>query len=1600
MVMSGAKILVVEDEWLVAQGISENLKDLGYEVAGLAPSGAEALRLAAESRPDLVVMDILLQGDMDGIDAAEHLRQRFNLPVVFLTAYADSHTLERAKVAEPYGYLLKPFEMRELHSAVEIALYKSRAEKRLQHVAGILRAIRNVNQLIVQEKDRDRLIQRACQLLTEGRDYFTAWIALVGKKGKITAFAVDGEETDTARLRQMLQQGEMPQCSRRALKGKDLLVIEDLSPQAGCFLWENYQDRGVLVAPLVHQPQVYGVLGVLLPVALARDEEELSLFKEVAADLSLALFNLDLEEREQQALEALSASEEKFRLLVENANQIILVVQGDRIRFANPAAFTNSGYSLEELTSRPFQEFVHPDDRAAVTQTYTERLQGREVPDIFLCRYLTKDGALRWAEIRTSDITWEGEPATLNCISDITDKKEMVEALRQSEEKFRTFFEKAPIGYHSLDDKGVIREVNPPWLETLGYASEEVLGRWAGDFLTPEYRETFHARFARFQEVGEFRDVTVDMVKKDGSVITVSSNGRIAYDAQGRFLRTHCVFTDITDRMRAEEALRESEERYRTVADFTYDMEYWLGPDQELIYMSPSCERLTGYSREEFFQATDLLERITHPEDRDLWDRHRKEARVCRHHLDADFRLIHRDGREVWVSHACQPVYGLEGQYLGRRVSNRDITARKHAEEALRQTNETLRATLDAAPVAIFDLDTEGRVKSLWNPAAEQMLGWSRDEVLGQFLPSVPEESREEFAAFRAWLRSGKPMLGKDVVRRRKDGSPIDYSIYAAPKYDDTGQVTGNIAVLVDISERKRVEIISQARLRLLEFANSHSMDELLTATLDEIEALTGSSIGFYHFLESDQKTLSLQNWSTNTLKNMCTATGKGSHYDIARAGVWVDCIHARGPVIHNDYASLPHRQGMPEGHAPVSKEVVVPIFRGDLIKSIVGVGNKPGDYNSRDIEIVSQLGDLSWDIVERKRAEEALRESEERFRLLVENAPDAIVIQTEKRFAYLNKEALRLFGASTEEQLLGRPVIDRFHPDFHEIIQERIRLVNRERKAIPPQELKILKIGGTLIEVEASTVPFRYQEKNGALVFFRDITDRKRAEEAVQAGMRLNQLLLDSLPCMAMLLRPYTREIVTANQAALQGGAVPGAFCYATWGQRQDPCPFCLAPQAWETGQSQYLEVEALDKVWDAHWVPIKEDLYLHYAFDITARKETERTQRMLEAQLIQAQKMEALGTLAGGIAHDFNNILGAMLGFAELAHIGLPADSETGGYLENLLKAGDRARGLVKQILSFSRQEKAAQQPLSLTPIIKETLKFLRASLPTTIEIKTHLQAGKAMVVAESTQIHQILLNLVTNAAHAMEEKGGILAIGLRVVHLTPEETSLYEGIAPGPYLELRVSDTGPGLDPETRERIFEPFFTTKEPWKGTGMGLAVVYGIVKSMAGTIKVISQPGQGATFLVLLPMVEVELAQAEHEIIRPLSKGAGRLLFVDDDVDFFQAGQRMLTELGYEVAAFGNSLEALQEFQAQPQQFDLLICDQTMPGLTGLELAAACSRVRPDLPIILCTGFSEIITSEKVRAAGVREVVTKPFDLRQIGETIKKVLKKNQTIVE
>ncbi len=378
------------------------------------------------------------------------------------------------------------------------------------------------------------------------------------------------------------------------------------------------------------------------------------------------------------------------------------------------------------------------------------------------------------------------------------------------------------------------------------------------------------------------------------------------------------------------------------------------------------------------------------------------------------------------------------------------------------------------------------------------------------------------------------------------------------------------------------------------------------------------------------------------------------------------------------------------------------------------------------------------------------------------------------------------------------------------------------------------------------------------------------------------------------------------------------------------------------------------------------------------------------LESQLRHAQKMEAIGTLAGGVAHDFNNILGIILGNAELALDDIPEWNAAYRNLEEIKIAGLRAKDVVRQLLNFSRQMEQKRRPTDITPIINESVKLLRASIPTTIAIKTDIENRPMIVVADPAQMHQVIINLCSNAAHAMETKGGVLEVGLKVVE--PDETdSEYLKIRTGSYARLTVKDNGMGIPPKIRERIFEPYFTTKEIGKGTGLGLAVVHNIVQSHDGAISVFSEVDRGTRIEVLFPVVEAEVPLTT-EILEKLPLGSERVMVVDDEESLALMERHILERLGYQVVAETDPVKALDLFRSAPHRFDLIITDMTMPGLTGAGLAREALSIRHDIPIILCTGFSETINSDSAQKMGIRKYIEKPLEKRQLALAVREVL--------
>ncbi len=391
--------------------------------------------------------------------------------------------------------------------------------------------------------------------------------------------------------------------------------------------------------------------------------------------------------------------------------------------------------------------------------------------------------------------------------------------------------------------------------------------------------------------------------------------------------------------------------------------------------------------------------------------------------------------------------------------------------------------------------------------------------------------------------------------------------------------------------------------------------------------------------------------------------------------------------------------------------------------------------------------------------------------------------------------------------------------------------------------------------------------------------------------------------------------------------------------------------------------------------------------AIDISERKH-------LEGKIIQAQRKEAIGTLAGGIAHDFNNILSAIMGYTDLEYLNANKDSKTRSNLYQVLKATKRAKNLIDQIFTFSRQTEQKPRPIEIYPIIKETHTLLRASLPTSIEINLNIKQESGTILADPAQIQQVLMNLCTNAAYAMKEKGGILEIILLDVEVNDEDVINFTNLSPGHYVKLSVSDTGYGIEPEVINSIFDPYFTTKGVGEGTGLGLAVVHGIVKSHGGIITVQSKIGKGTSFHIYLPKIERKTPYTP-EVPGLLPHGIERILFVDDEITIAKLGKQILQLLGYEVTTHTDPIEAIETFRKNSDEFDLVITDLTMPNMTGDMLAKEIKNVRDDIPIILSTGYRELTNKEKTKSINISAYLIKPFVIRDLAQIVRNSLDKD-----
>ena len=639
----------------------------------------------------------------------------------------------------------------------------------------------------------------------------------------------------------------------------------------------------------------------------------------------------------------------------------------------------------------------------------------------------------------------------------------------------------------------------------------------------------------------------------------------------------------------------------------------------------------------------------------------------------------------------------------------------------------------------------------------------------------------------------------------------------------------------------------------------------------------------------------------------------------------------------------------------------------------------------------------------------ENVKDSEADFRTFTEQSPNMIFINRGGKVVYVNRKCEEVMEYTRDEFLA---------PDFNYlslIAPESVDLVrsNFQRhlngEEIEPYEYTLITKSNKRIEAIITSKLINYGGEPALLGIVTDITQRKQAERDLQNSEEKFRLAFHNSPIGIALcnmdgsiaqMNPAFYQMLGYSQSELEEMNFR-EFTHPEDLEKEVPYyEKCVRGER----DGYRLDKRYVKKDGEIIWVDMTvavtknragQPLYaLAMVEDITEVRMAEQNRQRLESQLRQAQKMEAIGTLAGGIAHDFNNILGAIIGYSEMAIYDTEKGSMVHHNMEQVLKAGHRAKDLVKQILAFSRKSEQDKKIILITPIIKEVLKLLRASLPTTIEIREHIDPSLGAIFADPTQIHQVMMNLGTNSAHAMENSGGLLDVSASNVDLDADNAEQYSGLAPGRYIRLVVSDSGHGIDSETLERIFDPYFTTKTKDKGTGMGLAVVHGIVKGHSGGIKVASKPGQGTLFEILIPRTASEL-QFDTIEMNSLPTGNEHILFIDDEETLIDLGKNMLSKLGYQVTARTSSIDALEAFKTTPDRFDLIISDMTMPGMTGDMLANEIIKIRPDIPIIICTGFSEQLSEKKINTLGIKGLLMKPLTINELAKTVRKVLDKS-----
>ncbi|MGD9947205.1 MAG: PAS domain S-box protein [Desulfobulbus sp.] len=1199
-----------------------------------------------------------------------------------------------------------------------------------------------------------------------------------------------------------------------------------------------------------------------------------------------------------------------------------------------------------------------PADAATVLETKSPREREIDLPDD------DRSFIMRVLPYRNTDDTVDGIVLTL---IDITLRKQMEIAIKESEANLRLFIEQAPASLAMFDREMHYLQVSHRWLSDYGLGEQKILGKSHYEIfpeVTAEWKEA-HQRGMN----GEILRCEADFfLREDGCRQWIRWEIRPWINAEEEIGGIVIFTEDITAIKEAEDILR----RYDLLAEHSRDIILFVDHDNgHIVEANAAACRAYGYSREELLAMT--IHDLRGPEAYLLTEAQMDEAEV--HGILFETSHRRKDGT-TFVAEVNSKGADLGGKQLLLSVI-RDITDRKQAEDALLHAFELRRLALNGAGLGAWEHNlVTGKIT--WSDQCYKLFGLEPGTTVdyGKIQKRTHPEDQETFgkAVQQALAEKNQGLFQCEHRVIWPDGSEHWLHSHGQVYFEGEGMARKPVRITGVSREITREKLAAIQSARLASIVAS-SDDAIISKNLQGI--IKSWNIGAerlfgYQAEEMIEKSITLLipaelQHEEQQIQQTLTEGGRLDHFETVR-------LCKNGQKIN---VSL----------------TVSPIYDRD--DRIIGISK------------------IARDITEQKRSAEALQASEERLRLTLDATSEALwdwdvsndrVYRSQRYYSLVNQCAntdskdfaffVRTIHPEDVDNALS--IIEAHKQGITESIDFEYRLHPKSGKN------RWLKVKGMAITRDEHGAPLRIV---GTLA---DVTAIKTQEEKLQISEQRRKLALEAAQAGTWEWDLTTNKNYWSDELWSLYGLEPYSCSpsYDEWlkailpDDRQqvvDNLNKAVARQEpfrleWRVRR---LQDDALRWLMARGRPTFDENgqltRYLGVVMDITERKENEASRGMLESQLQQAQKMEAIGTLAGGIAHDFNNILAAIMGYTEMAKDSSASRAEIDKDLNKVLEAAGRATNLVRQILAFSRHNQTKRAPLEPIHLVKEAVKLLRPALPSTITIKPIRNKSNQYILADPTQIHQVVMNLSTNAFHAMEATGGELEISLADCDLQQENLSHEPKVEPGSYVRLSIADTGPGIAPEIMDKIFHPYFTTKEVGRGTGLGLSIVHGIATAAGGFVSCESTVGTGTVFHVYFPAVARDNQPQPPKVNADFS-GKERILLIDDEEMLAEMERAMLERLGYQITVQTSSIKALQLFQQTPDAFDAVITDQTMPGMTGVDLARKILEQRPQMPIILCTGYSSLINEQQARAHGIKGFAMKPLTNKGLAQLLREVL--------